>query len=311
LKEVIIMYFIIGEKLMECTKEDIINTKQQYVALLSSKQWSDEKNTFKMGIDFEPKTTDIHVTKAEENYDSITGTFCIPNRRDIQSDESKFAFALDEKGIVIIDDTKASKKIINRIKNTRKWRLPSLERFIYDFLNDIIRNDFRIMERYEHELDDMENEIITEDNELTSKRVNEIRADIRDLKIHYEQLLDLGEVLEENENNFFEEVNLRYFRLFLNRVERLRDTSNSLRDYTIQIRDVYKTHLDIKQNHIITILTMVTTVFTPLMFIVGWYGMNFKYMPELDIQWSYPFVFILCVAITVSILLFFRRKKWI
>ncbi len=305
------MYFIIEEKLNECTREELLASDKQYVALLTSHEWEYEKNSFKMGIDFEPKTTDIHVTKAEENYDSITGTFFIPNRHDVQAEERKFAFALDEKGIVFIDDTTAAKRLINKIKIRKKWRLPSLERFIYDFINEIINNDFRIMERYEHELDDMEDDIINEDNELTSKRVNEIRADIRDLKTHYEQLLDLGEVFEENENNFFKEENLRYFRLFTNRVERLRDTANSIRDYTIQIRDVYKTHLDIKQNHIMTLLTMVTTVFTPLTLIVGWYGMNFKYMPELDFSWSYPIVFISCIVISILVLLFFRRKKWL
>ena len=305
------MYFLINERLDECTQEELLTSNKQYVALLSSKEWELQKSLFKMGIDFEPKTTDIHVTKAEENYDSITGTFFVPSRRDIQSDEDKFAFALDEKGIVFIDDTTASKRIINKIKHRKKWRLPSLERFIYDFLNEIIRSDFRIMERYEHELDDMESDIINEDNELTSKRVNEIRADIRDLKNHYEQLLDLGEVFEENENEFFKDENLRYFRLFINRVERLRDTSNSIRDYTIQIRDVYKTHLDIKQNHIMTILTMVTTVFTPLMLIVGWYGMNFNYMPELNYRWSYPIVFVSCILISILVLAFFRRKKWL
>lgn len=305
------MYYIIGERLDECTKEDLVNTNKQYVALLTSKQWRQEKSSFKMGIDFEPKTTDIRVTKAEENYDSITGTFFIPNRKDLQSEEDKFAFALDEKGIVFIDDTNASKKIIKKIQRTKKWRLPSLERFIYDFLNEIIKNDFRIIERYEDELDIMESKIINDDDELTSKRVNEIRIDIRDLKNHYEQLLDLGEVFEENENQFFKEYNLRYFRLFINRVERLRDTSNSIKDYTKQIRDIYKTHLDIKQNHIMTLLTMVTTVFTPLMLVVGWYGMNFKYMPELNYKYSYPLVMLGSLMISSFILYFFRRKNWL
>jgi len=309
--EVILMYYIIGEKLHECTQEELSTTNKQYVALLTSKEWIQEKHLFKMGIDFEPKTTDIRVTKAEENYDSITGTFFIPNRKELQSEEDKFAFALDEKGIVFIDDTKASKKIIKKIQRTKKWRLPSLERFIYDFLNEIIKDDFRILERYEDELDNMESKIINDNDELTSKRVNEIRIDNRDLKNHYEQLLDLGEVFEENENQFFKEYNLRYFRLFINRVERLRDTSNSIRDYTKQIRDIYKTHLDIKQNHIMTILTMVTTIFTPLMLIVGWYGMNFKYMPELDYQWSYPSVFLVSILISILILYFFRRKNWL
>ena len=167
-----------------------------------------------------------------------------------------------------------------------------------------------MMEKYEQELDEMEDEIIYDD-ELISQRVNDIRVDIRDLKKHYEQLLDLGEVFEENENRFFREENLRYFRMFINRVERLRDLSNSIRDYTIQLRDVYKTHLDIKQNHIMTLLTMVTTVFTPLMLVVGWYGMNFKYMPELEYRMSYPLVFASCIAISLLVLWFFRRKKWL
>jgi magnesium transporter len=305
------MYYLIGEKLFKCTREELMTSNLQYVAFLTSAQWEAEKNTFNMGIDFEPKTTDIHVTKAEENYDSITGTFFIPNRKDVQGKEQKFAFALDEKGIVFIDDTSASKKILKKVKLRKKWRLPSLERFIYDFLNEIIIDDFRVMEDYEQELDEMEDEIINEDSELTSQRVNDIRADIRDLKNHYEQLLDLGEVFEEDENHFFKEENLRYFRLYINRLERLRDTSNSIRDHTIQIRDVYKTHLDIKQNHIMTLLTMVTTVFTPLMLVVGWYGMNFKYMPELDYIWSYPIVFVSCILISILVLLFFRRKKWL
>lgn len=304
------MYYIISEKLLECTKEEMIESKKQYVALLSSEAWEKEKNTFKMGIDFEPKTTNIHVTKAEENFDSITGTFFIPNRKNVQSEEIKFAFALDEKGIVFIDDTLESRKIVRRIKKRKKWRLPSLERFIYDFLNEIIKDDFRMMEKYEQELDEMEDEIIYDD-ELISQRVNDIRVDIRDLKKHYEQLLDLGEVFEENENRFFREENLRYFRMFINRVERLRDLSNSIRDYTIQLRDVYKTHLDIKQNHIMTLLTMVTTVFTPLMLVVGWYGMNFKYMPELEYRMSYPLVFVSCITISLLVLWFFRRKKWL
>lgn len=114
------MYFIIEEKLNECTREELLASDKQYVALLTSHEWEYEKNSFKMGIDFEPKTTDIHVTKAEENYDSITGTFFIPNRHDVQAEERKFAFALDEKGIVFIDDTTAAKRLINKIKIRKK-----------------------------------------------------------------------------------------------------------------------------------------------------------------------------------------------
>ena len=62
------MYYIISEKLLECTKEEMIESKKQYVALLSSEAWEKEKNTFKMGIDFEPKTTNIHREPVTTHY---------------------------------------------------------------------------------------------------------------------------------------------------------------------------------------------------------------------------------------------------
>lgn len=79
----------------------------------------------------------------------------------------------------------------------------------------------------------------------------------------------------------------------------------------MQIRDLYKAHLDIKQNRIMTILTVVTTIFMPLTLIAGWYGMNFRYMPELEWRWSYPVVNIISVVIALGSLLFFKKKKWL
>ena len=167
------------------------------------------------------------------------------------------------------------------------------------------------MERYELELNEIEQTIMSGDELFPSGRLNKIRNDIRDLRIHYEQLIDLGQELEENENNFFRQENLRYFKMFLNRMSRLHDNSTSLRDYTMQLRDLYKAHLDIKQNRIMTILTVVTTIFMPLTLIVGWYGMNFRYMPELEWRWSYPIVIALSVLIAVGGLFFFKKKKWL
>lgn len=305
------MYFLINDTLESCEKKDIYSRKKQFVAILTSTQWEQEKASFDMGIDIEPDIANIHSTKAEVNYDSLTGTFSIPDRKDIQGEDKKFAFALDEKGIVFIDDSGEAEKIISNIQKTKKWRMPGLERFLYDFLDQIIKDDLTLIEGYERELDKMELTIMSEGADTISKRVNIIRGDIRDIKTHYEQLVDLAEVLEENENNFFSKGNIRYFRMYLNRLSRLRDLSASLRDYTLQIHDLYKAQLDIKQNRIMTILTVVTTIFTPLTVIAGWYGMNFKYMPELDTKWGYPVVTIVSAVIVISGLVFFRKKKWL
>ena len=266
-----------------------------------------------MGIDMELKTEvkDIHSTKAEVNYDSLTGTFSIPSRRNITGEDYKYSFALDEKGIVFIDSSGVVERMLKRIARTKKWRMPSLERFIYDFLELIILRDLDIMERYEKELDGIEDDIMDDAIEANLGRVNEIRGDIRDLRIHYEQLIDLGQELQENENNFFKPENVRYFGLFTDRMTRLHDTATALRDYTMQIRDLYHTQMDVKQNRIMTLLTVVTTIFMPLTLIVGWYGMNFRYMPELHSKWGYPVVILLSLGIIIGSLIFFKKKKWL
>ena len=202
-------------------------------------------------------------------------------------------------------------KMIRRVCRQKRWRMPGLERFIYDFLEQIIYRDQTLMEKYELELDKIEDAILKDVEDVDLNRISDIRSDIRDLRIHYEQLTDLGQELEENENDFFKEDNLRYFRLFLNRMDRLRDEARSLHEYTMQVRDLQHTQLDIKQNRIMTLLTVVTTIFMPLTLIVGWYGMNFKFMPELEWHWSYPVVFIVSVLIVVLSLIYFKKKKWL
>ena len=305
------MFYLINETLEEVKREELGNTGKQYVAVLSSDEWKRDRDSFDLGIDMEPDISEIYTTKAEVNYDSLTGSFSVPDRTDLSAPDQKFAFALDEKGIVFIDDGNCAQELINSIKGTKKWKFPSLERFIYDFLDQIVKDDLRLMEKYERELDSIEKTIMESDDTFPSVRLNEIRSDIRDLRIHYEQLMDLGQEFEENENNFFKQENIRYFRLFLNRMARLHDTSTSLRDYTMQLRDQYKAHLDIKQNRIMTVLTVVTTIFMPLTLIVGWYGMNFRHMPELEWRWGYPVIIVASILIVIGSLVFFKKKKWL
>ena len=303
------MYYLIRNTLEECSAEQCHDAGSPYVAVLTTEQWMEQNENFDMGIDTDMGADDFFTTKAEVNYDSLTGTFCIPVQSSLTGTEQRFAFALDETGIVFIDDSKNALSLVKRIQRNKKWRKPSLERFLYDFLETIIHNDLKIMQRYERELESIEREIMDNAEEAHIQRNNEIRGDIRDLRIHYEQLLDFGQELEENENGFFEEDNIRYFHMFSSRVDRLYNAATHLRDYTIQLNDLYQSQLDVKQNRIMTVLTVVTTIFMPLTLIVGWYGMNFKYMPELESQIGYPLVIIISLIIVAGSLAFFKIKK--
>ena len=305
-------YYLLADTIMTCTEKELLAQKDnKYVAVLTTKEWAKDRDRFDMGIELDLDPGDIHNTKAEVNYDSLTGTFRIPDRENIGSKDYRFAFALDEKGIVFIDDSGKAEQMIKAIRRTKRWRKPSLERFLYDFLEQIVENDLSVLEGYETELNRIEDAILGSLEPENLGRVNEIHNDIRKLLIHYEQIIDMTQELEENENGFFSEENLRYIHLFMNLLVRRHDSAASLRDYTMQVRDLYHAQLEVRQNRIMTLLTVVTTIFMPLTLLVGWYGMNFRYMPELEWRFGYPVVIVVSIVIAVSCLLFFKKKKWL
>lgn len=303
--------FKIDERIEQIEIKDFRNCPFQYILVLNPAEWAAKRDLFDMGIDLDVETSQIFNTRAEVNYDSLTGEFYIPDRNNLSNTGFRFAFALDEKGIIFIDDNDDALNFVKEVAGRRKLINPCLERFLYDFLELIISKDQLLLEGFDQDLDEIEKKILDGETDEILGSISRIRSDLRDLKIHYTQLLDLCRELEENENGFFKEDNERYFHLVCQRVETLYDIVSSLVDFSIQIRDFYQTQMDVKQNNTIALLTIISTIFMPLTLIAGWYGMNFRYMPELQYKWSYPAVFIVSIAIVIGSIILFRKKKWL
>ena len=305
------MYYLIKESLTPCGPEDIRNAAVQFVAVLTGEEWRERRDSFDMVIDMDMDTVHPTDTKAVVNLDSLTGTLSIPDRGQIGGERRNFAFALDERGVILVDDSGYAARLVREIGRTKKWRLPGLERFLYDLLELTIAGDLTLLEETEHRLNRIEEAILSGEAESSPPELNDIRGDLLDLKLHYGQLIDLSQELEENENGFFREENLRYFHMFTERVIRLRETVTGQREYTTQLRELVQTQLDVRQNRIMTILTVITSIFMPLSLIAGWYGMNFRYMPELEWRYAYPALTVLCVVIVIVCIMWFKRKKWL
>ena len=292
------------------TPKNFQNLPYQYVITMKSAEWNRKKAVFDIGMDLDPDLQDTRSTRAEVNYDSLTGGFNIPARENVPGDNHVFAFSLDEKGVIFIDDEGFCNAIIRKIANTKRLVNPCLERFLYDFLEQIICDDRKMLESYDHTLDELEDQILDGNTEGVLEQIAEIRNDLRDLKIHYTQLIDVCQELEENENHFFKDENERYFHLVAQRIERLLEMLLTLVDFTIQLREFCQSKIDEKQNRNLAFLTIISSIFMPLTLIAGWYGMNFKYMPELDKVWAYPLVFVVSVMIVVVCIVFFKKNKW-
>lgn len=305
-------YYLIKDTVVPCTPEEFSERDgEKVIAVMTAEEWKTERERLQMDIELDPTSREITSTKAEANYGSLTGTFRILNRKNLLGREKRFAFAMDERGLVFIDEHDTAQQMIETISQTKRWPEPSMERFLYDFLEQIIGGDLTIIENYETELDKIEDAILSGSTEGSLTRVNKIRSIVRMLIIHYDQLTDMVQELEENENGFFSEENLRYIHLFMNRIERLYNRATSLRDHALQVRDLYREQLEVRQNRTVTLLTVVTTIFMPLTLIAGWYGMNFRYMPELNSPLGYPVVIAVSVLIVIFCLVFFKKKNWL
>lgn len=303
--------YSIEETLREVGMEDALSGQAPYAAVVSREEWSRVQGRFSMVIDLDFNLAHPHMTEAEVNIDSLAGSFSIPDRMEPQNRDYAFAFVLDERGVVFIDDTANALRFIEPLCQRKRWKYPSLERFLYDFLEEIVRGDLPVLENLEKKLSQMEEKILDAEGGDVLEEVTRVRGDLLAMRTHYEQLLDLGQEFCENENGFFREENLRYFDMFCARIQRLQDYVTTLREITVQVRDLYQSQLAEKQNRIMTILTVVTTIFTPLTLVTGWYGMNFKYMPELEWEYSYPVIFLVSLAIAIGCLVFFKLKKWL
>lgn len=308
-------YFLFEESLKESSLESCLKAANGYVAVMDHEAFSKRCEEVGFGIDIDFTSMDesspIFLTKAEVNYDSLTGTFAIPNREDLFGDDFGFHFVLDEKGIVFIDTSGYVERVLEIIKATKKWRYPSLERFIFDFLECSTKNDLALLENIENEMDTMEDAILAGEAVNVIEKSVDIRGALQVLRVHYEQLQDLCQELLENENHFFSEENLRYFRNFFDRVDRLMDIVSALREQTIQLRDLFNFKQEEKQNRLMTILTVIATIFMPITLMTGWYGMNFKYMPELEYRYAYVIFAGVALLISIVSIIVMKIKKWL
>ena len=306
------MFYSIHESLTPCTLAEVkaLPWDVPFVAVLTGQEWKDHGGELGIELDMEMDVDAPRETKAVVNKDALTGTFSIPDRQMISGPRHRFSFALDEHGVVLVDDGGYIAQKVETISRMKKWRLPSLERFLYDLLESVIAQDLGLLESTEKRINVIEEAILRGEVETYPQELNDIRGDLLDLRVHYEQLIDLGQELEENENGFFQEDNLRYFRLFTARVMRLQDMVTGQREYVVQLRDLIQVQMDVKQNRIMTLLTVITSIFLPLTLIAGWYGMNFRYMPELNWKLGYPAVILLSLAIVIGCIRWFRKKKW-
>lgn len=199
------------------------------------------------------------------------------------------------------------------LKSLKKFPVQkiSAERLLFSFIESLLSDGNAIAEVLRNQLTEMEESIVKGE---TDKNFNvellDLKKQILKYTNFYEQILDVSETLEDNENEILDEDKLFYITNLSNKVTRLSNDMKLLSSVADHIQDAYATLLDQRMNNTMKVFTILTSIFFPLTIIVGWYGMNFKYMPELGWKYGYLYVGILSVAVIVLLIIIGKKKKW-
>jgi len=181
---------------------------------------------------------------------------------------------------------------------------------LYRLVDTIVDGYYSILETIGRQLEEIEESISNDPSVEDFKRIQKLRKEFIYLrKVVYPLREALNKVVK-NENEFIEERNVKYFSDVYDHVIHLIDSLDTYKDLTSTLMDLYMNTINYKMNEVMKLLTVITTIFIPLSFIAGIYGMNFQHMPELTWSWGYYGVLGLMGAIFLMMIGYFKHKKW-
>jgi len=302
------MYFVIQNGTIEAADNKDCQESQDAISVFTSIEWQ-EQVELRNEYNLNQQQGKIHFCKLESFSEYLFGTMNIPVKKNYTK-HIGFEFYVLHGRIIFIDDTNTVMDIINKISEYKRKREYSMERFLFDFLVSFIEDDLHYLELFEREISKVEVDMLNGKYEDFNYKMLSIKKEISRSYRYYSQITALGEALSENEMDFFGKDDIATFRVFTERASRLQFEAQLLREYAMQVQEVYQSEISIRQNDVMKVLTIVTMIFLPLTLIVGWFGMNFEFMPELSWKYSYPLVIAFCISVVILCLWIFKKKKF-
>jgi magnesium transporter len=181
----------------------------------------------------------------------------------------------------------------------------------YCLMDTIVDNYFVVLEQLGERIEELEEGVLDAVTPQTARQIHRLKRDMIFLRKAVWPLREVIGSLERRESGLISEPVVVYLRDLYDHTIQVVDTIEANRDMLAGLLDVYLSSVSNRMNAIMKVLTIIATIFMPLTFIVGLYGMNFKHMPELEWPWGYPAVLLLMVAVTIGMLKFFRKKEWL
>lgn len=195
-------------------------------------------------------------------------------------------------------------------KGRRKIRSRNSDYLFYALVDAIVDNYFLIMEAIGEDIEDIEAQLLEKATPETLVLVQRLRKELIFLRKAVWPLREIINTLLRGESKLIQKSTLIFLRDVYDHTIQVVETTETFRDLVSGLQDLYLSSVSSRMNEIMKVLTIIATIFIPLTFIAGIYGMNFEFMPELKWKFGYILVWILMLCIGIGMFIYFKRKKW-
>ncbi len=310
------MYFVIKDGEVKKTDQLLPGNGAAAVGYLTLKELGEnyERLGLPEGTVRECEGRQTRLRTSIDTYDEVSfGIVSMLDLKDVRGLRDRIGFYIkkDLFLLVKIRDEDGSVEQLFARACSRFEKNATLEKVIFAVMELLMQGGAEALERIEERTTQLEEQLVEGEIEPELNReIFRLRNELTIQKHYYEQLIDIGEELQQNANNIFEGNDLRYMKIFTDRAGRLSDSTQVLGENLVHLREALNAAMDYSLNKTMKIFTVVTTIFLPLTLIVGWYGMNFKNMPELYWKYGYAGVIVLSILVVGFCILFFKKKKF-
>jgi len=181
----------------------------------------------------------------------------------------------------------------------------------YTLLDIIVDHYFAILEKLSEKIEELEEKLVTNPTTPILQKIQNLKREMIFLRKWVWPLREVISSLERGESSWIQEGTRFYLRDVYDHTIQVMDTVETFREVLSGMMDIYLSSINNRMNAVMKVLTIIATIFMPLTFLAGVYGMNFKHMPELEWQWGYPLLWVFMILIAVFMLISFRKKRWL
>ena len=238
-------------------------------------------------------------------------------RYDEQNEEldvEQLSIILGENYVITFQEKEGD--VFDRLReNMKKWkgrlRKKGADYLAYALVDAVVDHYFLVLEQFGDEIEVMEDRVFVDPDPEMVSEIQRMKGDMIYIRKAVWPLRESISLLMRDETPFISSDSQIFLRDLYDHTIQVIDTVETFREMVSSLLDVYLSSISNRMNEVMKVLTIIATIFIPLTFIAGIYGMNFEHMPELKMSWAYPAIWVVFVIVSIVMVIYFRRKKWL